>query len=99
MESAGGDETKVQIPKFTFLNPFTNFGSDMNLGSLPAAAENVALTNEALSKAFNTNVVTSFSFSEEASEEMHRVAGIATGYKCCRAWKYVEKIHRTIWYD
>lgn len=78
IESAGGDKTKVQVPKFTFLDPFTNFGSDMNLQNLPASAENVTITNDELSKAFNTNVVTSFSFSEEASEEMHRVAGIST---------------------
>jgi len=78
IESAGGDKTKVQVPNFSFLDPFTNFGSDMNLQNLPATAQNTALTNDELSKAFNTNVVTSFKFSEEASEEMHRVAGIST---------------------
>lgn len=78
IESAGGDKTKIQIPDFTFLDDFYNYGSAMNLENVNAQAVNAEVNNTTLSQQFNTNVVTSFKFSPEMEGEMSRLAGIAT---------------------
>jgi hypothetical protein len=50
----------------------------MNLENINADAVNAEVNIDALSKQFNTNVVTSFKFSPEKEEEMATLAGIAT---------------------